>query len=133
MFISNKTLYKGEIISAKYLPIIISLIYISNTLLSYYYVDVCELSMLGGVSVLILARLYWNSYTYKLCEHHRMFLHYIGIHNLLDYIDYYLDGLPISDKGNVLLDIVLFGIFMILYIIFKRKYDFSKKYSSKVS
>lgn len=126
----NRTIYKIELVCAKYLPTIIAIIYLLNTLCSYYHYEVCEFSILGGVSALILIRLYINSYAYKLCEHHRMFLHYIALHIVLNTIDYYMDGLPITSKQNLLLDIVLFGIFLFLYIILKRKYDFSHKNSS---
>lgn len=128
----NKTLYQIELYLSKYLPIVIALIYLCNTLGSYYYKEICECSFLGGVSILILIRLYINSYAYKLCEHHRIFLHYITIHNLLDYIDYYMDGIPITSKENLLLEIVLFGCALFLYILFKRYYDFSVKNGSKI-
>lgn len=131
--VSNKILYKGEIFKTKYLPILLALLYLGNTTCSYFYYEICEFSIFGAVSFIILLGLYWDSYTYKLCSHHRMFLHYITIQNILNYIDYKIDGLPVSDRGNLLLDIILFGIFIILYIIFKRKYDFSRKHSSIVS
>ena len=130
MIFSNKVLYKGEILFTKYIPIIISLLYLGNTLSSYYYKEISEFSFLGGTSFIIVCRMYWSSYTFKLCEHHRAFLHFILINNILDYIDYLVDGLPVSSKGNLLLQIVLFGIFLFLYIILKRKYDFSHKNSS---
>lgn len=132
MILSNKLLYKGEIAFTKYLPIIISLLYLDNTLCSYYYKEVPEFSFLGGTSFIIICRMYWSSYTFKLCRHHRVFIHFILLNNILDYIDYCVDGLPISDRGNLLLEIVLFGITLILYIIFKRHYDFSVKNGSKV-
>lgn len=134
MKISNKTLYKYEILQVKYLPILISIIYLLNTLFSYYDYDICEFSIMAGISVLVLIKMYWSSYVYKLCSHHRMFLHYISIHTILDYLDYKLEnGIPVSSRENLLIDVVLFGIFLILYIILKRRYDFSVKNHSKVS
>jgi len=103
MFLSSKILYKGELLFTKYLPIIISLLYLGNTLCSYYYKEIPEFSFLGGICFIIICRMYWSSYTFKLCEHHRAFLHFILANNILDYIDYKVDGLPITDKGNLLL------------------------------
>ena len=127
MYISNRTLYSLELKSTKVLPIIIAIIYIVNTLSTYFYVDIPLLSMIGGLSLLPLGKLYLSSFTYKLCTHHRMFIYYIFLHNVISGIDYYMDGIPISDRGYLLLEVVLFGIFLFLYIIFKRKYDFSNK------
>ena len=133
MKISNKTLYKLEIKSTKFLPIIIAILYIVNTTLSYYGYDIEELAMVGGMSLLPLAKLYLSSFTYKLCIHHRVFIYYIFLHNLISSIDMYTEGVLINDRGLLLLHLVLFGIFTILYIICKRRYDFSVKNSSKVS
>ena len=127
---TNKILYKGEIFSTKYLPILLALLYVSNTVLAYLGFGMCELSILGSVSMIILAKLYWDSYTYKLCAHHRMFLHYILIQNIINYIDYKIGGIPISSRDNLLLDIILFGITLIIYIILKRRYDYYRKYGS---
>lgn len=82
MIFSNKVLYKGEILFTKYIPIIISLLYLGNTLSSYYYKEIPEFSFLGGTSFIIVCRMYWSSYTFKLCEHHRAFLHFILVNNI---------------------------------------------------
>lgn len=132
MNISNKTLYKLEIRSTKYLPIIIAILYILNSTLSYYQYDIEELSMIGGMSLLPLAKLYLSSFTYKLCIHHRVFIYYIFLHNIISAIDMYTDGILVDDRGLFVMHIVLFGIFTILYIICKRRYDFSRKYDSKI-
>ena len=132
MNISNKTLYKLEIRSTKYLPIIIAILYILNSTLSYYQYDIEELSMIGGMSLLPLAKLYLSSFTYKLCIHHRVFIYYIFLHNIISAIDMYTDGILVDDRGLFVMHIVLFGIFTILYIICKRRYDFSRKYGSKI-
>ena len=131
MNISNKTLYKLEIRSTKYLPIIIAILYILNSTLSYYQYDIEELSMIGGMSLLPLAKLYLSSFTYKLCIHHRVFVYYIFLHNIISAIDMYTDGILVDDRGLFVMHIVLFGIFTILYIILKRNYDFSRKHNSQ--
>ncbi len=131
MSISNKTLYLLEIRSTKLLPIVIALLYMANTTFSYFYYDIEELAMLGGMALLPLAKLLLDSFTYKLCTHHRIFIYYIFMHNTISTIDYYTNGELITDRGLYLVYLVLFGISTILYIILKRRYDFSRKYNSK--
>lgn len=133
MKISNKLLYKLEINSTKYIPIIIATLYIINTTLSYKGYDVEELAMIGGLSLMPLAKLYLDSFTFKLCFHHRVFIYYIFLHNIISDIDYYTNYYLINNRELFLIQVILFGIFLILYIIFKRKYDFSIKDRSKVS
>lgn len=130
MNFSNKTLYLLEIRSTKVLPIIIALLYIVNATLSYFYYDVEELAIVGGMSLLPLSKLLLDSFTYKLCFHHRIFIYYIFLHNTVCTIDYYTDGTLITDRDLYLLYLILFGASTILYIIFKRRYDFSRKYNS---
>ena len=77
MIISNKTLYRLEIESTKKLPIIIALMYVIHALFAYYGYDITEFSVIGGMSLFPLLKLYLSSFTYKLCTHHRMFIYYI--------------------------------------------------------
>ena len=133
MRISNKVLYKLEIYSTKYLSIFISLLYIINTTLSYKGYNVEELAMLGGMSLIPLTKLLLDSFTYKLCIHHRIFIYYIFLHNALTSVDYYTDYKLIENRELFLLHIILFGIAIISYIILKRRYDFSVKERNKVS
>lgn len=130
--ISNKTLYKLEIYSTKLFPIIIAILYISNVTFSYFGYELEILAMIGGMSLLPLAKLYLDSFTFKLCIHHRIFIYYIFIHNLISSIDMYTNYTLINDRKLFMLHLVLFGIFIVLYIIFKRRYDFSRKHSSKI-
>lgn len=133
MSISNKTLYTLEIKSTKYLPVIIAVLYIVNTTFSFNGYDIEEFAIIGGMSLLPLGKLYLDSFTYKLCVHHRVFIYYILLHNLISSIDYYTNYSLIEDRVLFLIYIVLFGIFTLLYIILKRRYDFSRKYGSKLS
>ena len=133
MSISNKVLYKLQIYSTKYLPIFISILYMINTTLSYKGYNVEELAMLGGMSLIPLTKLLLDSFTYKLCIHHRVFIYYILLHNILTSLDYYTNYKLIEDRELFLLPIILFGIATILYIILKRRYDFSVKERNKVS
>lgn len=131
--ISSKTLYKWEIESTKKTPIIIVLMYIIYAIFSYYGYEIEEFSFIGGASLLLLGKEYLSSFTYKLCTHHRMFIYYVFIQIIIQYIDLKIGGIPVSDRSYLVINLALFGISTFLYIIFKRKYDFSIKNRSKIS
>lgn len=133
MKLSNKALYKLELQSTKKLPIVIALLYIVYAILSYYGYEIEEFSFIGGASLLLLGKVYLSSFTYKLCTHHRMFIYYIFMQIIIQYIDLRMGGIPISNRSYLVINLALFGIFLFLYIIFKRKYDFSTKNSNKIS
>ena len=127
MKVLNKTIYKLEIESTKKLPIVIALMYIIHALLAYFGYDVVEFSVIGGMSLIPLLKLYLSSFAYKLCSHHRMFIYYIFSQITIQYIDYKMDGIPVSERSYLLINMFSFGIALILYIILKRRYDFSSK------
>ena len=116
----SKLLYKIELYLIKVIPMIISGIYVLNTILSYFDIDTPILSYIGGVSLLPLAFLYLSSYVFKFCLYHRMFLHYITLNWILDIVDYNW-GIPVSDKELFLLYMVITGVFLfiILYLKFR--------------
>lgn len=115
-------LHKILILLIKVIPMILSLLAVLNTVLSYFYIDLPLLSYIGGVSVLSLTFFYISSYVFRFCEYHRMFLHYITLNWILNIIDYYW-GIPVSDKGLFLIYMAITGIFLfiILYLYLKRK------------
>jgi len=118
----DKLLCKVELLLLKIIPMVLSLIYFSNTILSYCDIDVGFLSIIGGVGVIPLLFLYISSYVFKFCEYHRMFLHYIVANNLITYYDYYI-GIPITNKKFLSLNLILYFILLIfvLYLYLKSK------------
>ena len=118
---TNKSLYKIELYLLKIIPMIIAGLYLLNTILSYFYIDIPLLSVIGGMSILPLIFLYVSSYAFKFCEYHRMFLHYIVVCDSIAYIEYYSGGI-LSDRSYLLLHIIIAGLFLyiILYLKFKR-------------
>lgn len=127
--LSNKVLYKLQIWNTKHLPIILALLYLANTITAHFNYELAIASILGGMSLLPLSKLYLDSWTYKLCTHHRIFIYYIFIEDILECIDYYTEGKLISDSEMFLSDTILFSIALFVYIILKRRYDFSRKRS----
>ena len=59
----NKSMYKLLILMLKYIPMLISLVYVLNTALSYFYIDIPVLSNLAGMSILPYA--YLITYIYN--------------------------------------------------------------------
>ena len=110
-------LHNLEIKVIRIIPMLLALIALLNTVLSYMYIDLPILSYIGGVSVLPLVFLYLSSYAFQFCEYHRMFLHYVTLNWVLNIYDYYI-GIPLSDKELLMMYLIITGIFMfiILYL-----------------
>lgn len=90
--------------------------------ISYIYGNDILLNYIGSISLLPLLYLYLASYTFKLCEYYRMFLHYTIIVNVINIYDYYI-GIPISDIHLFILGMIITVItmFIIIYLKFFRK------------
>ena len=118
----NKIFYRIELYLIKTIPIVIALIALLNTILSYFYIEVPLLSYIGGVSLFELMFLYLSSYVFKFCVYHRLPIHYITINWLLNIYDYYI-GIPLNNKNLFLTYMIISGItiLLILYFKFKKK------------
>lgn len=117
--LKSEHLYKIELYLIKIIPMIISLLYLLDTILSYFYIDAPIISYLAGTSVLELLFLYLSSIVFRFCAYHRMFIHYITLNWLLNIYDYYI-GIPVSSKGLFMLYIIITCIFMFLILYFKK-------------
>jgi len=115
----SKVLYKTELYLIKVIPMIIAFIYLLNTTLSYFYVDLPILSYI--IMFLLMAFLYLSSFIFKFCSWHRLFLHYIMVNLILNIIDLYI-GIPLSDRGLFIMYMSITGIslFVLLYLKFKK-------------
>ena len=113
----NTTIHKYYLWLIKVIPMLLALMSLLNTLLSYWDIDLPVLSFLGGVSFFSLLFLYLASYIFKFCAYHRMFIHYVTINWLLNIIDYYW-GIPVSNKDMFLIYMVIACVFLfvILYL-----------------
>ena len=126
----SKALYKIELYLIKVIPMLIAGIYLTNTVLSYFCIDLPILSTIGGVSLLPLLFLYISSYVFGFCGYHRMFLHYVVINDTLNYLDYY-GRIPCSDRSYFLIHIIIAGITLYLILYMKFKDGIFKKADSK--
>lgn len=80
----------------KYIPMIISLFYLINTITAFIGIDIPILSTISGMSLLTWIFMYIATIVFNFCSYHRMFLYYILIVDIINIIDYYI-GIPISD------------------------------------
>ena len=118
----NKLLYKVTVIVLKILPMLLAFITLLNSILSYFNIDLVILSYIGGVSLITILFIYVASYTFKFCEYHRIFLHYIVIIWIINIIDLYIE-ISINNLEYLCLQMIVVGIslFLILYFYLKRK------------
>jgi hypothetical protein len=117
----NIKLYKLLILSSKVFPILIALCYLLNVVLSYFGMNDVPLNYLGGMSFIPLLYLYITSYTLKLCNYHRIYLHYIVIVDIINILDFY-QFIPLTNLEYMMLFLILFilAMFIILYLKLKK-------------
>lgn len=116
----DRSLYKIELCLIKFTPILIACIYLLNTILSYFYIDVPLLSYIGSTSLLTLMFLYTSSFVFKFCLYHRLPIHYITVNWLLNVFDYYI-GIPLDNKGLFMLYMILTGLTIVVMVYLKYK------------
>ena len=104
----------------KVLPIIMAGLYLCNTILSYFDVDLSLFSYLTGVGIIPWLFILISSYLFRFCEYHRMFLWYIMANNIVCWIDEEF-GLPFSDRSYFVLHIIIAGVFMFLALYFHQR------------
>ena len=80
----------------KYIPMIISLFYLINTITAFIGIDIPILSTISGMSLLTWILMYIATIVFNFCSYHRIFLYYILIVDIINIIDYYI-SIPISD------------------------------------
>ena len=126
--LKSKYLYKVLIITLKYIPMVISFMYMINTILSYFYIDLPVLSNIAGISLLPWLFMYLSSVVFRFCLYHKMFLYYILITDLINITDYYI-GIPIENLELLMLHSFITGIslFIILYLYVKSNRKTSRR------
>lgn len=118
----NKSLYKTLLILLKYIPIIIALFYIVNTLGALFGIDLPVLSNIAGMSLLTWVFMYLAALVFKFCIYHRMFLYYILVTDIINIIDYYI-GIPVDSYGIVMIHSVIIGILLFIILYFYAKHN----------
>ena len=113
-------LQKSVVYSIRVIPMLLALAALLNTTLSYFDIASPILSYIGGVSILPLAFLYLASFAFRFCAYHRMFLHYVTTNWLLNIYDYYI-GIPVSNKGLLMIYVIVICLFMFLILYYHQK------------
>ena len=104
----------------KILPMLLAGLFLLNTVLSYFYIEISAISYLASVGLVPWLFIIFASYRLHFCEYHRMFLWYIMANNVLCWYDYEYT-LPISNKGLFLIHIIVAGLFLFLVLYFHRR------------
>lgn len=116
----NKALYKLELYMIRIIPVVISVIYFINTVLTYYGYRIELFSALCGISLLPLIFIYLSSRVFKFCLRHRLFMYYIAFSETEAWIDYKI-GISVSSETIFIFDILVFAALVtyVLYLKFK--------------
>lgn len=112
--------YKLMLGMLKVIPMLLAFLAILNTLFGFLGIDCSIISMIGGVSFLPLVFLYLASFVFRFCIYHRMFLHYILLNNILEFVDYYV-GIPMDTFNLFIVHVSLIGLFLFLVLYFYRR------------
>ena len=104
----------------KILPMLMAVMYLANTILSYFYIESRTFSYLSSVGIIPWAFIMMASYRLRFCEYHRMFLWYILANNLICWTDERYT-LPIDNWSYFVLHIIIAGLFLFLVLYFHQK------------
>lgn len=104
----------------KILPMLMAVMYLANTVLSYFYIESREISYFSSLGIIPWAFIMAASYRLRFCEYHRMFLWYILFNNLICWIDERYT-LPIDNWSYFLIHISIAGVFLFLVLYFHQK------------
>lgn len=126
----SKYLYKILLILLKYIPIIIALFYVLNTVSALCGIDIPVLSNLAGMSLFTWLFMYIAAWVFQFCVYHRMFLYYILVTDLVNILDYYV-GIPVDYYGLVMIHSSIIGVSLFLILYFYVKYN--KKFTTRNS
>lgn len=117
-YVKNKILLHKILIAViKYIPMIMSIFYILNTVLCWLGIDSPVISNIAGVSLLTWSFLFLSDLVFRFCIYHRMFLYYILLDDLINIYDFYfgipLDTVKILEIHSVLIGLLLFSILFV--------------------
>lgn len=111
----NKIMYKLLLLVIKGIPVVTAIIYILNTALSYYYIDIPIFSSIAGMSALTWLFIYVSEWVFRFCIYHRMFMYYILETDIINAIDYNYK-LPIDILEFLMIFNVILGIILLLIL-----------------
>lgn len=116
----NVRLYRTFKIFLKTIPMLMAVLYLGNTILSFFDIDSSLFSYLTGVGLIPWLFIMVSSYLFGFCEYHRMFLWYIMANNLICWTDEEFE-LPISNWNYLVLHIIVAGIFLFVILFMRQR------------
>lgn len=119
--LKSKFLYKVLLLLLKYIPMVIALIYMINTITAYIGIDLPILSNIAGMSLFTWIFMYLAAIVFKFCIYHRMFLYYILVTDIINIIDYYYN-IPISNFNLLMIHSFITGLCLFLILFFYVKH-----------
>lgn len=87
-----------------------------NTILGFMRINVVWLSILSGISILLLILILIASFVFNFCLYHRIFLYYIAVSDIINWIDCSL-MIPTNVYYLLAMHIILAGITIAIAII----------------
>lgn len=116
----------------KYIPIVIAVFYMLNTIFALFNIDMPVLSNLAGMSLFTWLFMYIAAWVFQFCIYHRMFLYYILVIDVINITDYYI-GIPVENFTIIMIHnvILCISIILILYFYVKDNKKVTSKYSRK--
>ena len=104
----------------KILPMVIAGLFLLNTVLSTFDIDLPILSYIASVGIIPWLFIMLASYIFRFCTYHRMFLWYVLANNIICWTDQEFH-LPISNWNYFVLHIIIAGIFLFLVLYYHQK------------
>ena len=95
-------------------------LFVINTILFYFRLDTVICSVLAAILAWLF--LYISSFVFKFCLYHRMFLYYIVVVEVLNWIDYDYDLFKTDDKA-VAINVIIAGIFLFIILALKINHE----------
>ena len=118
--------YKIFLFINRYLPYVISLLYMVNTLLYLFGIDLTIFSILGGMSILPMIYFISVSFTFKYCLYHRLPLYYVILNDSINWLEYTI-GIPINNTMFISISLILMLLTIIISTILYLKEKKRKK------
>ena len=126
--LKSKSLYKAFLLLLKFLPLIMALCNVANTVLAYFCIDLVILTYICSVGFLPLIFMYLAAFVFGFCLYHRIFLDYTTTSTCITIYDYYV-GIPVTDAGIMTLQLVLFFVACVVALIAHLKH---KKHDTNI-
>lgn len=123
-------LHKLMLICIKYIPCLLTSLYILYNILKALGIDIVILSFLSYVSLLPMIFMLLTSFTFQFCIYHRLPIYYMMGEDIFSYF-MYTNAISVSTGWFILIQLILLGITVISAAYLKNKYNEHIKVSKR--